>query len=58
MSEQDVMMKDFYGYTSSRFCGEVHAIIYNEFLACIQSMKEKIEKVKKHDDNKDCFHGN
>ena len=58
MSEQDVMMKDFYGYTSGRFCEEVHAIIYNEFLALVQSMKEKIEKVKKHDHNKDCFHGN
>ena len=43
MDEQELAAADFFGYTSHKFCGEVHAICYNEYLSCVCSTRERLQ---------------
>lgn len=47
MSEKDLIEKEFFGYTRGRFCAEIHAVSYNEFLSVVKMMKERLEQVRK-----------
>ena len=42
-SEEYFSAAEFFGYTSQKFCSEVHAICYNEYLRCVSSTKEKLQ---------------
>lgn len=57
MSEEQLAATEFFGYTANNFCGEVHAICYNEYLACVRTMREKLESMypdRKEDIERGC----
>ena len=43
MSEEQLAASEFFGYTVWKFSGEVHSICYNEYLACVRKMSDKLE---------------
>lgn len=43
---QELVETEFFGYTGGKFCAEIHAVSYNEFLSVIKMMKEKLVQVR------------